>query len=90
MDELLVMKALRELTDEVRHLRLQVLRLSEKTKEEHLKGRWLTMKEACDYLKISRNTMQRRLAEGEITFGVKNGKSWKFPADKLERYVSAC
>lgn len=90
MNDLEVLKVLRELKDEVRHLRMQVLRLTEKAKEDDLKGRWLTMKEACDYLKVSRNTMQRRLAEGEIPFAVKRGKNWKFPADKLEKYASAC
>lgn len=90
MENLELIYALKALTDEVRLLKHEVLRLSEKTKEDALKGRWLTMKEACALLKVSRSTMQKRLADGEIPFGVKRGKSWIFPADKLERYASAC
>lgn len=90
MENLEVLKALRELKESVAILRMEVMRLSEMTTREMLKGKWLTMDEACEYLRISRTTMQRRLADGEIGFGVKHGKSWKFPADKLERYASAC
>lgn len=90
MDNLEMICALKALTDEVRSLRHEVLRLSERTKENALQGRWLTMKEACSLLRVSRSTMQKRLADGEIPFGVKRGKSWIFPADKLERYASAC
>lgn len=90
MDNMEVMKEIRTLTGEVRLLRAEVMRLRLRTKEDDLKGQWLTMQEACEYLRISRNTMQRRLTEGDIDFAVKRGKSWKFPADRLKQYASGC
>lgn len=90
MDNLEVLKALRELTESVGILRMEVMRLAEMTRNDLLRGKWLTLDEACKYLRISRTTMQRRLADGEIGFAVKQGKSWKFPAEELKRYASAC
>ena len=48
----------------------------------------LTLKEACDYLRIGRTAMYRRLDNGEISFAVKRGKSYLFPKDKLRSYAS--
>ena len=52
------------------------------------KSRFLTMAEACDYLKVSRGTMTKRLSDGEINFATKRGKSWLFPEEKLKAYAS--
>jgi excisionase family DNA binding protein len=46
------------------------------------------MAEACDYLKVSRGTMTKRLSDGEINFATKRGKSWLFPEEKLKAYAS--
>lgn len=83
-DDPVFMKMLKELADEIRALRLEVLSL----KNQSAKGKFLTMADACDYLHISRATMTKRLADGEIGFAVKRGKSWLFPEEKLKAYAS--
>ena len=74
----------------LKELCVEVAMLREMVRGNGIGSRFLTMDEACKYLRISRTTMQRRLADGEIGFAVKQGKSWKFPAEELKRYASAC
>lgn len=85
MSELEVMKVIRELSAEVNMLRAE-LRLMKMQQSGNRKK--LTMKEACEYLRIGRTTMQNRIMTGEITFAVKVGKSWLFDVAKLEQYAS--
>lgn len=77
-----------ELTGEIRTLRKEVLLLQQKVTDEKMAGRYMSMKDACAFLHISRTTMQKRIAEGEFSFAVKRGKSWLFPADKMRQYAS--
>jgi excisionase family DNA binding protein len=46
----------------------------------------LTLPEACELLRISRRTMFRLLASGEVP-GVKLGGSWRFSRDLLLRII---
>ena len=89
MSEFEMHKMLSDLVTEVRMLRLEVMKLKDSSHKEMIRGRFLDMKEACEYLHISRTTMHNRLSSGEIGFAVKRGKSWMFPADKLEAYACA-
>lgn len=86
MDDLL--KYMKETADQLRELRLEVAMLREVVKGKAVSSRFLTMAEACEYLKISRATMTKRLADGEIGFASKRGKSWLFPEEKLREYAS--
>ena len=73
---------------ELSEVKLELMRLRNETRERGIKSKFLTMAEACDYLKVSRCTMTKRLSDGEITFATKRGKSWLFPEDKLKAYAS--
>lgn len=73
---------------ELSEVKLELMRLRNETRERGISSKFLTMAEACDYLKVSRCTMTKRLSDGEITFATKRGKSWLFPEDKLKAYAS--
>ncbi len=88
MSDYELIKALNDLSAEVRTLRHEVMMLQSARRDEQLNGRFLTMDEACALLKVSRTTMHRRMAGGEMGFAVKRGKSWLFPSDKLKAYAS--
>lgn len=87
-DDPVFMNLLKELASEVREMRLELMRLRSEQREQKISSKFLTMAEACDYLKVSRCTMTKRLADGEINFATKRGKSWLFPEDKLKAYAS--
>lgn len=88
MSDYELMKTLNDLCQEIRFLRHEVALLKGDRSTESLKSKFLTMKEACTMLKVSRATMSRRLADGEFGFAVKKGKSWLFPAERLKEYAS--
>lgn len=81
-------KYMKETANQLHELRLEVAMLREMVRGEAVSGKFLTMAEACAYLKISRATMTKRLADGEIGFASKRGKSWLFPEEKLKAYAS--
>lgn len=87
-DDPVFMKMLKEMASEIRGLRQDLLRLQNIVEDKKTKSRFLTMAEACDYLKVSRGTMTKRLSDGEINFATKRGKSWLFPEEKLKAYAS--
>ena len=79
---------LKEMAQEMKELRLELMRLRNETRERKITQKFLTMDDACEYLHISRATMTKRLTDGDICFAVKKGKSWLFPEDKLMAYAS--
>ena len=79
---------LKETASELRELRLQVMRLQSMVAEKQTKSRFLTMREACDYIHKSRATLQKWIADGKIDFAVKNGGTYLFPEEKLKAYAS--
>lgn len=79
---------LKETASELRELRLQVMRLQNMVAEKQTKSRFLTMREACDYIHKSRATLQKWIADGKIDFAVKNGGTYLFPEEKLKAYAS--
>lgn len=79
---------LREMASELREMRLEMARFRNEQREQKICSRFLTMADACEYLHISRATMTKRLADGEISFATKKGKSWLFPEDRLKAYAS--
>ena len=88
MNELEVLRLMNGLAEEIHELRKEVLKLSEAVAGKARKGKFLTIAEACEYLHISRSTMQKRIAEGEITFAVKRGKSYLLPEELLREYAT--
>ena len=46
----------------------------------------LTLSEACEYLKISRETMLKLLKEAKIG-GSKIGGQWRFTPESIENYI---
>ena len=88
MSDMDLLKYMKETAEVLHELRLEVEMLREMIRGKAVSGKFLTMAEACEYLKISRATMTKRLADGEITFASKRGKSWLFPEDKLRAYAS--
>lgn len=83
-----LIKYMKETANQLHELRLEVAMLREMVRGDVVSGKFLTMAEACAYLKISRATMTKRLADGEIGFASKRGKSWLFPEEKLKAYAS--
>lgn len=83
-----LIKYMKETANQLNELRLEVAMLREMVRGNAVSGKFLTMAEACAYLKISRATMTKRLADGEIGFASKRGKSWLFPEEKLKAYAS--
>ena len=47
----------------------------------------LTEREACERLSLGRSTLRRLMAEGAIK-GVHIGRSLRFPAEELARFVA--
>ena len=87
-DDPIFMKLLNDLANEVRMLRLDLQRLQNTVEEKKTKSRFLTMREACDYIHKSRATLQKWIADGKIDFAVKNGGTYLFPEEKLKAYAS--
>lgn len=50
--------------------------------------RWLTMKEICDYLQVSEDTIGRWLA-GKGMPGSKVGRAWRFKRSEVDAWVRA-
>jgi excisionase family DNA binding protein len=48
----------------------------------------MTANEVCQYLKISRQTLWRRLKKGEVP-GIKLGGQWRFKRGEIEKYFMA-
>ena len=87
-DDPIFMKLLNDLANEVRMLRQDFERLQNTVEEKKTKSRFLTMREACDYIHKSRATLQKWIADGKIDFAVKNGGTYLFPEEKLKAYAS--
>lgn len=87
-DDPVFMKLLNDLANEVRMLRQDLQRLQNTVEEKKTKSRFLTMREACDYIHKSRATLQKWIADGKIDFAVKNGGTYLFPEEKLKAYAS--
>ena len=87
-DDPVFMKLLNDLANEVRMLRQDFERLQNTVEEKKTKSRFLTMREACDYIHKSRATVQKWIADGKIDFAVKNGGTYLFPEEKLKAYAS--
>lgn len=78
---------LTELKAELTALKEVTAELVAAVRAERIANQMMTMDEAAAYLHISRRTMQQRIADGEINFGRKNGKSWLFEASKIKQYA---
>lgn len=87
-DDMELLQYMKENARMLKELCVEVAMLREMVRENGIGSRFLTMDEACKYLNISRTTMTKRLADGEIAFAAKKGKSWLFPEDKLRAYAS--
>ena len=47
----------------------------------------LTLKEAMEYLKLSRSTLYKLMEKGEIK-GIKIGKVWRFRKEDIESFIT--
>lgn len=47
----------------------------------------LTLKEAMEYLKLSRSTFYKLMEKGEIK-GIKIGKVWRFRKEDIESFIT--
>lgn len=56
--------------------------MKKKTQEDS----WLTLQEACDYLKISKETMYRKIYAKKIPFS-RLGKLYRFKSSQLDKAV---
>ena len=88
MIDIELLNYMKETANELRELRLEVMRLQNMVEEKKTKSRFLTMREACDYIHKSRATVQKWIADGKIDFAVKNGGTYLFPEEKLKAYAS--
>ena len=88
MNDVDLTQYMKETAMQLKELTMEVMRLQEMMKQRVVEDKFLTMAEACLYLKISRATMTKRLSSGEICFATKKGKSWLFPEEKLKAYAS--
>lgn len=61
-----------ELTPEIKALIKEAVR--EALAEAGASRRWLTMKEACQYARVSKNTLRKLIEEGHITAKRLEGK----------------
>lgn len=82
------LKLLMALQGEIRTLRVEVMELRTELNARKAKGDMLTMAEACEWMRIGRTKMTQLLQAGELPWAVKRGKEWRFPADKIRRYIS--
>ena len=78
------------------NLNRQLLEKVEKL-EELIKGnpkfsdyteKFLTKKQASEYLQLSMRQIDYMLAENKLPFATKVGRQWRFPQSALERYVA--
>lgn len=78
------------------NLNRQLLEKVEKL-EELIKGnpkfsedpeKFLTKKQASEYLQLSMRQIDYMLAENKLPFATKVGRQWRFPQSALERYMA--
>lgn len=48
--------------------------------------RYISSKEACEYLGVNKNTLLKMITEQKLP-GVKIGKLWKFKKEQLDKWV---
>ena len=75
-----ILSLLKALCGEVAELRMAV-------EEKTAKKKNFTYNETCEYLRISRTTLNERMRRGEFSWAVKRGKSWLCPFEKLKKYA---
>ena len=49
--------------------------------------RWLSMREICEYLGVSHDTISRWIANHDMP-SMKMGKCWKFKKDQIEDWLA--
>ena len=54
----------------------------------HLQDRWLSVKEICEYLGVSNDTVYRWIEFHEMPTH-KMGRLWKFKKDEIDEWVKA-
>lgn len=56
------------------------------SKRERFTRKWLTQKEACEYVGVSRQTLRTREIEGKIT-GYRDGQAVRYLIEDLDNMV---
>ena len=83
-DSKMLLRMLKEIKQELSELRDRIdnhPKLSETEK-------FLTKKEAVEYLQVSERQLFYMLSQGKLPFATKVGRQWRFPQSELERMVS--
>jgi excisionase family DNA binding protein len=57
--------------------------------KRHRELTWLTIREACDYLRVSRQTIYRLVCSGRLVPDGKVGSRWRFSKSGLDAYVKS-
>ena len=48
----------------------------------------MTLKEICDYLKVTRYTVYRLIKDGQLP-AIRVGGQWRFRPDQVQRYLAS-
>lgn len=75
---------LREIKEEISELRNRIDNHPKLSEEE----KFLTKKQAEQYLKVSERKLTYLLAQNKLPFATKVGRAWRFPQSALERYAA--
>lgn len=79
---------LMQLMGKVEALTMKVEELTRTVEHGQNKKKWYSMAEFCQIMKLSRQTIQERLAAGQYEWAQKDGKGWRFPAEKVEKITA--
>lgn len=77
-----------EMSAELRLLRAEVVSLQVTVENSKIRQQYFGMREACEFMRISRTKMQQMLSAGELPWAVRKGKKWMFPVSKMNEYMS--
>lgn len=61
--------------------------VAQEIKAHAIWNKWMTVKEACDYAKVSRNTMMRWVNRGYV-YGTKTTGDWRIDRESLDAYFN--
>lgn len=81
------MDKLDQILKEIRSLRREVNQLKEEMTLSIVTDEFLSVKEACEALKISSSKLYQMLKNYELPFATRVGKHWKFSRKAIIKYL---
>lgn len=82
----MLLKINKQLMEEVQELK-ELIKGNSKLVEPE---KFLTKKQAGDYLQVTERQINYLLAQNKLPFATKVGGRWRFPKSALEQYVARC